>query len=216
LLPEKESLTGLPQDEFDVDGMPIPVGGVIRAAYVARSPLGMVDHSWFVYRVNDGPWERLRMSNVTPKEADGEFNLKRGVFAKTPFEVEVEYHLVPSRDEIEFPSGLEAGGRKHFEIGGLRRLDLNVEAASLSLTGSMMIPAFRSGTKLKEGDRVEFYIEVADRNPALGRDRGRSEIRIKEVVSGEEYFARMATLEQSETKLRQLEERQRSIFTPKK
>jgi hypothetical protein len=53
---------------------------------------------------------------------------------------------------------------------------------------------------------------VFDRNPAPGRPAGRSESRIKTVVTQDQLQGWLDQHDQSRDKLRQIEERQRGVF----
>ena len=61
-LPEQFPGVGIAED-FEVEGVPIPLGGAIRIAYVATHPYGL-GRAMLQYRVNDGPW-RMRQP-LTP------------------------------------------------------------------------------------------------------------------------------------------------------
>ena len=66
--------------------------------------------------------------------------------------------------------------------------------------------------KLEVGDRVEFYVEVYDRNPTPNRPAGRSESRIKEILTPAEVLSRLDQTRQAEGKIRDLEKKQRDVF----
>jgi hypothetical protein len=70
-------------------------------------------------------------------------------------------------------------------------------------------------SKLEIGDRVEYYVEVFDRNPAPNRQPGKSETRIKEVLSPGEVLLRLDQTRQAEAKIRDLEKKQRDVFGKK-
>jgi hypothetical protein len=176
--------------------MPLVLGGQVQIGYAARSPLGL-SRAAIVYRVNEGDWTSLPLSRT---EADlsrtGPFVPELGVFQNSGPFGQVEFYPFPAPNEDE-PPGLEAGGRYNFQTGALTKI----------------LPDGRT-TKLEVGDRVEFYVEVFDRNPARGRPGGKSESRLKAVVTQSQLEDWARQRDQSRDRLRQIEERQRGVFTP--
>jgi hypothetical protein len=73
---------------------------------------------------------------------------------------------------------------------------------------------------LQPGDRLEFFIEVFDNHPdtvRLRREPGRSEPRLKILVTEAEFQVAMRHREEQERKLRDLEKKQGDVFmTPRK
>ena len=69
-------------------------------------------------------------------------------------------------------------------------------------------------SKLEVGDRVEFYVAVYDRNPDPNRLPGKSESRIKAVVTIGQLEDWNRQRDQSRERLKQLEEKQRGVFKP--
>jgi hypothetical protein len=126
--------------------------------------------------------------------AVGRFVPELGLFEKSGFNSSVEFYPIPAADPATEPDGLEAGGRYNFQTAALTKAT----------------PA--GPVKLEVGDRVEFYVEAFDRNPAPGRPPGRSESRIKTVVTRAQLQAWLDQHDQSREKLRQIEERQRGVF----
>jgi hypothetical protein len=183
-----------PLDDYEVNGMPLGLGGQVQVAYSARSPLGL-SRARVMYRVNEGPWTPLPLKQVSADPARvGKFLPELGLFEKSGFNASVEFFPIPAADPANEPGGLEAGGRYNFQTAALTK-------------------ATPSGpARLEVGDRVEFTVEVFDRNPAPGRPPGRSESRIKTVVTEAQLQAWLDQHDQSREKLRQIEERQRGVF----
>ncbi|OWK46706.1 hypothetical protein [Fimbriiglobus ruber] len=188
-----------PLDDYEVTGMPLGIGGQVQVGYAARSPLGL-SRAQIVYRVNDGPWSQLPLKKTDADESKlGKFIPELGLFTKSGDAGHVEFYQIPSDHPDSEPSGLEAGGR------------FNFQTAALVKTGDD-----GKQSKLEIGDRVEYYVEVFDRNPAPGRQPGRSESRIKTVVTQSQLQAWLSERDQSRDRLKQLEERQRGVFMKKK
>lgn len=183
-----------PLDDYEVNGMPLALGGQVQVAYAARSPLGL-SRAQVMYRVNEGPWTPLPLKQVSADPAVvGRFLPELALFEKSGFNASVEFYPIPAANPGAEPDGLEAGGRYNFQTAALTKATPNGPA------------------KLEVGDRVEFYVEVFDRNPAPGRPPGRSESRIKTVVTESQLQAWLDQHDQSREKLRQIEERQRGVF----
>jgi hypothetical protein len=196
-------------------------------AYEARSPMG-VSRANIRYRViprggevsrgdevkvpqhpredpNAETFLRFPLSRVTPDLAKvGKFVPELGLFEKSGKEGQVEFYALPSPNPDAEPGELIAGGRYHFEIGGLRKKQPDGTLAELS-----------------PGDTVELYVEAYDKNPAPGRPAGYTEgARLKTVVTDEDarrlIRARDEANERLQEKIRQLEAEQRGVFQPKK
>jgi hypothetical protein len=196
LLPERYAELGArPSDEDIIEGLPIPIGGQIPIAYTCRSPQG-VSRAQLRYRINErGPWVLLPLKAVDADEKSGPFDPTRGTFANADAFRQVEFHPVPSPDKETTPDYLTGGGRFDFQTAELTKFTEDGRTA-----------------KLEIGDRVEFYVEVFDRNPAPGRLPGRSEARIKEILSASEVLQRLDQTRQAEGKIRDLEKKQRDVF----
>ena len=187
-----------PVEDYEVNGMPIVLGGQVMIGYSARSPLGL-SRAVLQYRVNEGPWTPLTLKTTTADLAKlGPFLPELGVFRESGLTGQVEFYPIPSNDPTSEPSGLEAGGRINFQTAALQKVDEKGKA-----------------TKLEVGDRVEFYVEVYDRNPAANRLPGRSESRLKGVVTQAQLQAWRDQLDQSQERLKKLEESQRGVFGKK-
>jgi hypothetical protein len=200
LLPEvlKDPRDVGPLEDYEVSGMPLVLGGQVQVGYAARSPLGL-SRAAIVYRVNEGDWITLPL-NRTVAEADklGSFVPELGVFENSgPYGV-VEFYSLPAAGP-DTPPGLEAGGRYNFQTGALLKKLPNGSTAKLAV-----------------GDRVEFYVALWDRNPAANRPAGTSETRLKTVVTQAQLEDWTRQRDQSRDRLRQLEEKQRGVFTPTK
>jgi hypothetical protein len=99
---------------------------------------------------------------------------------------QIQFHAVPSADPALFPGRSEGGGRFDFQ--------------------TRTIPG------LKVGDKLELFIEVFDRNPQPGRPPGRSETRVKSIVTAEQFFQWVELTLEQERRIRQLEAKQRGVF----
>lgn len=205
-------------DDFEVNGMPLALGGRVQIGYRARSPLGL-SRAYIVYRVNDGSWTPLPLAPTIADTAKlGPFLPQLGVFERSGVFGQVEFYQFPAADPENDPPGLEAGGRYNFQTAALKKRDGDGQETDLAI-----------------GDRVEFLVVVYDRNPAPAeppeppqsidpnsgasaasgrrlRAPGRSESRIKSVVSAAQLQSWLDQRDQSRERLRQIEERQRNVF----
>jgi hypothetical protein len=186
-----------PLDDYEVTGMPLVLGGQVQVAYTARSPLGL-SRAFVIYRVNEGDWTPLPLKDTVADPAVvGRFLPELGVFENSGPFGQVEFYRLPAADPDRDPPGLEAGGRYNFQTAALtKRLPDGNEA------------------KLEIGDRVEFYVAVYDRNPDPARPAGKSESRIKAVVSQAALEDWNRQRDQSRERLRLIEERQQGVFKP--
>ncbi len=190
-----------PLDDFEVNGMPLATGGQVQIGYSSRSPLGIA-RAQIAYRVNDGAWLQLPLRQVVvdpTKPPVGRFMPDLGVFEQSGAFGQVEFYPLPAVDANAEPPGLEAGGRYNFQTAAITKI---AESGAVA--------------KLEVGDRVEFYVEVYDRNPAKNRPPGRSESRLKTVVTQGQLQAWLDQRDQSRERLRQIEERQRGVFVKPK
>jgi hypothetical protein len=196
LLPERYGEAGsTATDEDIIEGLPIPIGGQIPIAYTCRSPQG-VGKAFLRYRVNErGPWVPLPLKVVDADPKWGAFDPNRGTFANAEYGQQVEFFPIPSADRDTLPDYLSGGGRFDFQTAELTKITEEGRVA-----------------KLEIGDRVEFYVEVYDRNPRENRPPGKSESRIKEVLSPTEVLNRLDQTRQAEGKIRDLEKKEREVF----
>jgi hypothetical protein len=206
LLPERFGPTADPSiaQDSDVEGMPIPLGSRIRVAYYCSQPYGL-DRARLAYRVIKGgkpsdepagsapevPWQYLPLGEVRETDQSGPFDLREGTFvnfARQGLQSQVEFHPMPSPDPDRFPSRLEGGGRFDFQTAPLKGV----------------LP----------GDQIEFFVEAFAKNPDLERFPGRSETRSKTFVTQPQFMDWVLQTLKHENRLRQLESRQRGVFTP--
>jgi hypothetical protein len=200
-----------PDEDFEVDGMPValdPEGkpGPIRIAYSATGPFGL-GRAQLRYRVlkkvegsqDEMPqgvehWYTLPLREKSAADR-GPFDLSRGVFQESDDSDEVPFHAFTARDAL-VPRTL-GGGRFEFQTSDL-----------LGAKGRKI--------ELRPGDQIEFYVEVFNRNPdGLEAVAGRSETRVKTLVTGDDFVRWMLDTLQEESRLRQLEARQRGVFEQK-
>jgi hypothetical protein len=203
LLPERFAMPGDPglTDDTEVEGMPIPIGGPVRIAYYCAHPYG-IDRARLAWRVlkagkiaeegpaagADLPWQHLPLGEVRATAEAGEFDLRRGHFEKTGLFDSVEFYPLPSPKPEIIHGRTEGGGCFDFQTKALPGLQV--------------------------GDQIEFFIEVFARNPALSNLPGRSETRVKTIVTRSQFMDWWLQRERHESRIRELESRQRGVFTP--
>jgi len=203
LLPARLSDQGDPalSDDTEVDGMPIPIGGPIQIGYYCAHPYG-IDRARLGWRVikaakvaeeggasgSDVPWQYLPLGEVRATFEAGAFDLRRGHFEKTGVYDGVEFYPLPSPDPERIHGRTEGGGRFYFQTKPL--------------------------AGLQAGDQIELFVEVFARNPALAKLPGRSETRVKAFVTQAQFREWWLQALKYENRLRQLESRQRGVFTP--
>lgn len=202
LLPERFPLPGPPgiAEDPDVEGMPIPIGGPIRIAYYCAHPYGL-DRARLAWRLikagktseeiptaAEVNWNHLPLGEVRATPEAGPFDLKRGVFENTGFRDQVEFHPLPSPDPDRVLGRTEGGGCFDFQTRPIKGVEI--------------------------GDQIEFCVEVFARNPALDKFPGRSETRLKTFVTVPQFMEWIRQTISHETRLRQLEARQRTVFSP--
>lgn len=174
-------------EDFEAEGVPVPLGGPIRIGYTCQHPYGL-GRATLVYRINEGDWRRLGLSESTASDATGPFDPKRGCFEKSRPADQIQFAVTPSADPERVPGRLEGGGRFDFQT--------------------------RSLPGVKVGDQIEYFIEVGSRHP----DRpllGRSETRMKRVVTVAELVEWIEATLRQEDRIRRLTDRQRGVFDPK-
>jgi hypothetical protein len=201
LLPERLALPGdeAPSEDSEIEGAPIPLGSAIRIAWYASHPYG-VDKARLAWRVikagqsSDGAsaapseWKLLPLGEVRETSESGPFDARRGVFKNSGFRDQVEFHPLPTPDAMLTPGRLEAGGCFDFQT--------------------------RAIAGLQPGDQVELRIEVVARNPDLALKPGASESRLKAFVTQPQFVDWVIQTLRHESRLRQLEARQRGVFAP--
>jgi hypothetical protein len=184
-LPEQLALIGRgAAEDFEVEGVPIPLGGSIRIAYTASHPYGLGAAKLF-YRINEGPWWPYPLAEVPATEATGPFDPRRGAFVQSRPGDQVQFHAASSPEPLRLPARLDGGGRFDFQTRGL--------------------------PELKVGDHVEFFVEVTNREPVTPK-AGRSEVRLKSVVTVPQLVQWIDATLRQEDRIRQLEQRQRGVF----
>jgi hypothetical protein len=196
LLPERFPAEGeIATEDTEAEGMPIPIGKSVRVAYTCRSPQGLAK-AQLSYRVNEGSWMNYPLNKIYSDDGTGPFDARTGAFQNSKPDDRVEFHPMPSIDPQLYPSELEGGGRFDFQTKALKKRNSDGTEAELEV-----------------GDRVEFHIEIYDKNPQAGRPPGRSEARIKSIVTDAQFVDWVLNTLQSEARIRQLEEKQRGVFS---
>lgn len=182
-LPDQIAGAGL-AEEFEVEGLPIPLGGAIRIAYSATHPYGL-GKATLQFRVNEGPWQPFPLEEVPATMQTGPFDPRRGAFANSGPGGQVQFHAVPSSDPEHRLPRTDGGGRFDFQTRAL--------------------------PDLKIGDRIEFFVEVTNRDPDSPQV-GRSETRLKTVVTVPQLVQWIDATLRQEDRIRQLEQKQRGVF----
>lgn len=181
--PEQAGLLGRSgAEDFEVEGVPIPLGGSIRIAYAAMHPYGL-GAARLQYRINEGPWRPFTLRESP--SVDAPFDPRTGAFATSNPGDQVQFHAVPSTDPSRFLGRIEGGGRFDFQTRGLQELQV--------------------------GDKIEFFVEVSNRQPGEPK-WGHSEVRLKAIVSVPQLVQWIDATLRQEDRLRQLEQRQRGVF----
>lgn len=171
-------------EDFEADGVPVPLGGAIRIGYTAHHSFGL-GHAALVFRINEGEWRRLGLMEAKATEKDGGFDPKRGVFQNSKPGDQVQFHAVPSADVNVNSGRIDGGGRFDFQT--------------------------RSLPGIKVGDQLEYYVEVTNRNPESPL-AGRSETRAKRVVTVSELVEWIDAALRHEDRIRRLTDRQRGVL----
>ena len=188
LLPERLGST----EDNEVEGVPIVFGKRMAVAYQASSPAGLYSARlrYRIVRNQDagaGEFQTLPLTEYVGSPDVGPFDLSRGLFEKIldeDYQARVEFHAVPAPDPDAAPGRRKGGGRVIFETAKLPDLQL--------------------------GDRIEFYVEVLDARPA--HLAGRSEARIKEVVTEKQLAQWYKQKYRENEKLQELAKRQGGLF----
>jgi hypothetical protein len=206
--------------DSDLEGIPVPVGGSIRIPYVAHGPYGL-GGARVLYRaleepksgndeIKPKPWVALPLPEVVPNADSGPFDPKRGVFQNTGFDQEVPFHAIASPAPETLLGRTLGGGRSFLRTGGLVERDEKGNTVPLSL---------------KIGAKIEYCVEVfADARDAQAapdpnreyetrRPWARSETRVTEVVTFEQFQAWGRSVADEENRLRKLDSQQRGVFS---
>jgi len=205
-------------EDFFMKGLPIPLGRSIKVEYWYSSALGARDKgpgpggalqypAYFVYRINDAAegkseieqWTRLPLTEVKETAETGPYNFMDAYFANLDYQRRVlkdraEFVAKPAA-EAGLNSRADGGGFFDFEISNLRKKEPDGTYVPLTV-----------------GDKIEFYVEVYDRDPADGRPPGKSDRRSKTIATEKEVFERMKATLLSDQRIRELQDRQQGIF----
>ena len=132
----------------------------------------------------------MPLSQVKRTDKSGDFDPRRGVFENTPQDKSVDFFAMPLLDA----GRMLGGGRVHFRTSG--------------------IPDGKGGTvQLKEGDKVEYCIEVhADAGKHPGRPVVKSETRVATIGTLESLIRWASDYAQETQRLNELNRKQRGIF----
>lgn len=191
-------------EDFEVDGLPVVPGKKIRVGYVAQGPFGL-GRARFLYRivrktesgndeVKDEPWRSLDLPEINAGAKSGAFDPKRGAFEHSSLDQIIWFHAVPSPSPELILGRTLGGGRFDFATKG--------------------IPDGMGGLlTLRVGDQLEFCVEVfADKDINSKRPSARSDVRIRPIISDDEFGRWFVDALQEERRLKDLNEKQRGVF----
>jgi hypothetical protein len=197
-----------PINNYEREGVPVPVGEAVRVPYVAYGPLG-VGKAQFLFRLlkkqesaadlpPETPWIRLDLKPHTPNPSvDGAFDERRGVFENTKNSQSIEFYPVPAPEDEPFKLPYTiAGGRFHFQTKFLKHND---------------------GKPLAKGDMIEYCIEVWPRHlddtvSIETRPVGRSKPRVITLGSYKDFEDWLKENQDELRRLKELEKKQSKVF----
>lgn len=203
-LPAKEFRSLGNDEDYEVDGMPLGlddkgIPGPVRVRYTATGPYGL-GHARLRYRV-----------------------LKKAEGSQEEQPTGDERWLIYPLPEVQDPDPTEDDDRDvpfvivRPEKGKGEDLLPRMRGKGwFDFETSDLTDARGKRIVLRPGDQFEFYVEVFNRHP----DRteavvGRSETRVKTVVTAPEFRTWVFATLQEENRLRQLEARQKGVFDPR-
>jgi hypothetical protein len=178
-----------------VDGVPVPLGESIPIAYRCTDNFGLRT-ARLRYRIikkgssgsseEDQPWALLPLQEIkADEEKVGPFDVNQGMFEKSGPRDQIEFYPIPAPDAQQL-GRLTAGGRFDFQTRGIPGLQL--------------------------GDQIEYYVEAFDRHFDPDRAAGRSETRVKTMVTPDDLIAWLMQKRQHEARIRELEKGQGGVF----
>ncbi|HQR08367.1 MAG TPA: hypothetical protein PLN21_16175 [Gemmatales bacterium] len=188
LLPERFTNPSDGPDDIDLEGMPIPLDRSLRIGYVVRDDLAL-DSVTLRYRLNEGPWEQLPLTEVKTLPAKAKFDVRSGAFDVSGPKDQVSWFALPPDDASKQLGRSLGGGRFDFQ--------------------TRAIPG------LKIGDVLEYYLEARDRHDDTNRLPGRSVVRRKTIVTEAQFVEWLVHTVQQENRLRQVEKQQKKVFEPR-
>ena len=188
-------------DDVELEGLPVPKGEPFLISYYCSHKYGLGSAS-LKFRVIPAPkegdsnekspdpcaWQELKL--LEEKKGPGRFDERTGAFTGSGDRDSIQFHAVES-DDPAILGRVKGGGRFLFQTAKIA-----------------------DGKAPNEGDRIEYYIEVRpfDTNdPKIKRPVGRSETRVKNVVSFE-GFANWMRDWNEEGRVRAIELGQKKIF----
>lgn len=188
LLPERFTTPGEGIEETDLEGMPIPMNRPVRIGYLVKDDLAL-NNVTLRYRINEGSWEQLPLTEVKTVPAKGQFDVRTGAFDVSSSKDQVGFFALPPDDPAKQLGRSLGGGRFDFQTRAL--------------------------PGLKVGDVVEYYIEARDQHNDPNRLPGRSVVRRKTVVTEANFVEWLVHTVQQENRLRQVEKQQKKVFEPR-
>jgi hypothetical protein len=214
LFPENETKRGEVKSEDDIlEGMPVPLGGRFKVEFTCRSDIGictpyrrpgennrLIEPAWLVYQVNEGPLNYLPLREIPETAETGPYTVARASFANLDHQAralknQVPFHARPAHEPGEIPR-LDGGGFFDVNTQDLRKLGADGKESKLELN-----------------DRISFWIEVYDCDPAVGREPGKSEIRVKTVRTPEEVAEIAQNAQREREAIQAITKRQQEIST---
>lgn len=194
-------------DSFDLEGLPVMLGGKIRIPYRVDAPYSM-SRAFILYRVlkkhesgnepvEEEKWIRLPLTEIKAGPESGPFDLKVGVFKNMAFDQQVPFHAMPSTDPSTKLGRTMGGGRFFLETKTL-------------FDGTTTRP-------LKSGDQIEYCVEIhaAHRVPEASIPVGRSETRVSTVLEQKDFLAWIDQVGKEDERVRLLELKQKGVFERK-
>jgi hypothetical protein len=218
ILPERYYGTDTPRgtpftQEQALEGMPVKLGGQFMVEYKFRSEIGackpyrrksdnqMIEPAWLIYRVNDGPWERLKLNEVPETPETGPYDADNASFANLQYQKEKLHDEVPFHAKPAPPN--EPGAAPRVEGGGF----FEVFTAKLRKMGTDGMPA-----PLEVNDRIGYYIAIFDCDPAADRQPGVSDYREKTVKTEEEVFRQGVEAQREMLRIQEIAKRQKENY----
>lgn len=196
--------------DFDIEGLPVIIGGKIRIPYEASGRYGL-GKAQVMYRVlkkhesgnepgEEEDWIKANLPEIPPpKDPFNAFNPKTGVFFNTEFDQQVEFHAVPSRVPDKMLGRTQGGGRVFLPTAGL--LDRK--------TGKPL--------QLNSGDQIEYCIKVyaMNREPEASTPYFISESRVAVVMTLKDFEEWRRQVSKEDERVKDLEAKQKGVFGPK-
>ncbi len=145
-----------------------------------------------------GPWVAMALAGVKHDDKTGPFDPKTGAFAKTKFDEQVPFFVIPASDPDKKQVRTLGGGRVLLQSDGL-----------LDSTGKRV--------QTKPGDQIEYCVEVTERErkPGAKAVTARSPVRVTSIVTVQEFLEWMRRVADEDRRIRELQRRQKDLLKEK-